>query len=487
MDIKKKNIGHYSYLLILLFLDVWLTKIVALNYNSESLDISFIVFFTLLNILFGIKEVSILDNGLEKKYRFNFIINIVTLLLCGPCVAFVSLLAAALVYIPFNQFRRFRKVDLTSVILHMLSLTISINIMSLIFFQFNGQVFEPNFPNNIFAILFGAVSNFTINVIVIALWIKLYDFQINLVRLIRKEFLWLLRYDLWQAIYALLITNTIRLYFGDMLNFQNSSDFQNDQYIVFIGIIIVAAILYYPIIERLEAFNLLIQFNRQNNDLTLLSQKHKENNKRIIRAFILMLEKRDPYTCGHSERVALYSKIIAKKLGMDESACEMLETAALLHDIGKVGIDIGIINKSDVLTEEEFEEIKKHPEYGAEIIGRMYNGNKKSDDDEFELVLDITCSHHERFDGRGYPRGIAGDDITLEARIIAVADALDAMTSDRPYRAGMPLEQAIEEIKRNCKTQFCPKIVSVFLECVEDGSLTLYNNKSILDQLSVFS
>ncbi len=490
LDKREKSLTHYLYILFLILLDIWLVRSVVLeHYSPDSPVVSLVIFFTILNILFGIKEVIILDNGIEKRYRFNFIINLIALLTCGPLVAYMSILIASLFYIPVNQFRRLGKVDIPSVFLHVLSLTISLNVMSLLFFQLGGQVFEPNFPYNVLAVLVGAIANFAVNTLVFSIWIYLYNFNTNLFRLIRKEFLWLLKYDLWQAIYAILIVNTVRLYFGDIYQqyTHGQSNIGSIELIILTGIIVVAFIFYYPIKERLVAFNLLINFKRQNADLTQLSHKLKQTNKRVIRAFISMLEKRDPYTSGHSERVALYSKTIARKLQLGESRCEMLEMAALLHDIGKMGVDINIINKQERLTDEEYDEIKKHPDYGVEILERIYRDSKQSEDYEFKLICDIANSHHERYDGKGYPKGISGEDISLEARIIGVADAIDAMTSDRPYRAGMTMEQALEELRKGCGTQFCPRVVEAVISYAKDNSLKIEKDSDISKMLSVFS
>lgn len=487
MDKKQRNIAHYLYLLILLIIDVWLLKLIALDYvQSGSQIVIYILLFIFLNVLFGIKEVTILENGIEKKYRFNFILNVMALLMCGPFVAYVSILIASLIYLPINQFRKHKMLDIPSIFLHMFSLTISVNIMSFTFIKMGGRVFESNFPANVFAILAGAAANFIVNILIICIWIKIYDFKSNKIfKLIRKEFLWIIKYDLWQAIYAILIVNTLIVYFEEIKT-KLSHINQKDMFI-FAGVITVAFVFYYPIRERLRSFGLMIEANRQNVDLKILSQKLKENNKRVIRAFISMLEKRDPYTSGHSERVAYYSKIMAEKLCFPRSRCEMLEVSALLHDIGKIGIDINIINKNGKLNDQEFNEIKKHPTYGAEILQKMYNGDNKYIEDEFEMISDIASSHHERYDGGGYPQGKAGEEITLEARIICVADALDAMTSDRSYRKGMCLEDAIEEIKRNTGTQFCPAVVDVLMKCVEDGTLKVCKHSDILKLLNVYS
>jgi HD-GYP domain-containing protein (c-di-GMP phosphodiesterase class II) len=165
------------------------------------------------------------------------------------------------------------------------------------------------------------------------------------------------------------------------------------------------------------------------------------------------LEAKDPFIRGHSNRVAIYATIIARRMDIDEERVELIRQMALMHDIGKIGIPDSIINKEGKLTEEEFAAIKRHPIVSMQIIQPLMT---------YHADISLVRSHHERYDGRGYPDGIGGEDIPLEARILAVADSYDAMTSDRPYRAAMSREAAVAEINRNRGRQFCPRVVDVF-------------------------
>ena len=190
-------------------------------------------------------------------------------------------------------------------------------------------------------------------------------------------------------------------------------------------------------------------------------------------AMAAAIDARDPYTHGHTERVTNYCLAIAKELeGVPEVAGyknfrETLQIAALLHDIGKIGIPDHILNKHGRLTPEEFEEIKKHSVIGATILNPLK---------ELGDVVREIRPHQECFDGSGYPDGLKGNDIPLIARIIAVADAFDAMTTSRPYRKKKSSEEAIQELKRCSGTQFDPIIVSAFLLSYEKGNI-LSNGK----------
>ena len=179
----------------------------------------------------------------------------------------------------------------------------------------------------------------------------------------------------------------------------------------------------------------------------------KKQNSDTLRLLVKAIEAKDAYTCGHSERVMLLSMEIAK--GVDDVDYEALRQAALLHDIGKIAIEDKILNKKFELTEEEYCHIKTHPKRGADIL---------SVSDSLGLISRIIIEHHERFDGRGYPNGHPGERICSEARIIAIADALDAMVSDRPYRKGMNYARAVSNILDEKGKQFDPKMVDIFLE-----------------------
>jgi len=170
----------------------------------------------------------------------------------------------------------------------------------------------------------------------------------------------------------------------------------------------------------------------------------------VIEAITGALDARDPYTCGHSRRVAQLAVQIAKKLGVAAEPRKQLYITGLLHDVGKIGVPDAILLKPDKLTDEEFEVIKRHPSIGHQILSPL---------EPLRYVLPGVLYHHERIDGRGYPHGLSGDKIPLDARILAVADSFDAMTSNRAYRSGMPPEQAIGILADDEGRQSDPEIV----------------------------
>lgn len=171
------------------------------------------------------------------------------------------------------------------------------------------------------------------------------------------------------------------------------------------------------------------------------------------------IDKRDPYTGGHTRRVMEYSKDIAMVMGLPQAEVDEIELAAILHDVGKVAISDEILRKPGGLTEEEYLAMRSHATVSGEIVGRVRR---------LVPLIPGVRGHHERPDGRGYPDGLVAEEIPLCARIIAVADSFDAMTSDRPYRLGMPFIDAATELRANSGTQFDANVVEVFLTLLEE-------------------
>lgn len=173
-----------------------------------------------------------------------------------------------------------------------------------------------------------------------------------------------------------------------------------------------------------------------------------------IQALNKTMEAKDPYTSGHATRVEEYAVGLAEFHGLPFNTVQDIKTAAVLHDIGKLGIDDSILNKASKLSQEEYELIMQHPSIGAEIISNV---------DFLKKVTKMVKYHHERYDGGGYPEGLVGDEIPIEACILAIADAYDAMTSDRPYRRALTQEEALNEISKNAGTQFHPVLAKKFV------------------------
>ena len=194
-----------------------------------------------------------------------------------------------------------------------------------------------------------------------------------------------------------------------------------------------------------------------------MEQKQRQVERITLNAIMAIsntIEAKDTYTSGHSNRVAKCSVAIAKRIGMDEEELKNINYMALLHDIGKIGVPDMILNKKARLDDEEFAIIKKHPARGFDILKN------------FSTIPNMhygALYHHERYDGNGYPVGLSGEAIPFESRIIAIADAYDAMTSDRAYRKALSTDVVIEELLKGRGTQFDPQLAEVLVEMIREG------------------
>ncbi|MBQ0041863.1 MAG: diguanylate cyclase [Lachnospiraceae bacterium] len=206
------------------------------------------------------------------------------------------------------------------------------------------------------------------------------------------------------------------------------------------------------------------QQKKQAEEMTLL----------LIKTLSDTIEAKDEYTRGHSNRVSEYSALIARKMGLPEEEVSNIKYAATLHDIGKIGVPDTILNKPLRLTDEEYEIIKKHSSIGADILKNI---------DVISYTADIARHHHERYDGKGYPEGLKGDENSIGARIVAVADSFDAMNSERIYRKPLSREIIINEITKNRGIQFDPDVADAFLELLEAGEIDKVESKKEVEEV----
>ena len=210
-------------------------------------------------------------------------------------------------------------------------------------------------------------------------------------------------------------------------------------------------------IKSIEQMKTIKKINKE------LSDKREELEKAYLDTIGILrqtVEAKDPYTRGHSDRVSEYSVLIGKKLNLDDNSLHLLKIGGLFHDIGKIGIPDSILLKESKLDDEEYSQIKNHPMIGVHMLGEA---------DLFKDILPIVKHHHERFDGFGYPRKLSGENIPYLARIAAVADSFDAMTSKRSYRNALPLDFVRSEIVKCSGTQFDPNIAKVFIDILDNN------------------
>lgn len=194
-------------------------------------------------------------------------------------------------------------------------------------------------------------------------------------------------------------------------------------------------------------------------------RENKELFMNSISMLAAAIDAKDPYTRGHSERVKDYAMVIARQMSFNAMELERLEIAALLHDVGKIGIDDRILRKPTNLTPEEFEVMKTHPDKGANILSQIQ---------QLADIVPGTRAHHENYDGSGYPQGMKGEEIPIFARVITVADTFDAMTTDRPYQKAFTLEFAMNRIRTMSGIKYDPVVVEAFTRACEDGKVTLH-------------
>ena len=210
----------------------------------------------------------------------------------------------------------------------------------------------------------------------------------------------------------------------------------------------------------IKSIKQMYEIKRINEELAESNQKLEQAYLEMIQTLRYTVEAKDPYTRGHSDRVSEFSVLIGEKLGLSEEQIKILRIGGLFHDIGKIGIPDSILLKTDKLSDDEYSEIKNHPSIGAHILGAA---------SIFKDIIPIVKHHHERFDGRGYPSGLQGEEIPFLSRIAAVADTFDAMTSKRSYRDALDIQYVKDEIQRCKGTQFDPQIADAFLDILENN------------------
>lgn len=212
----------------------------------------------------------------------------------------------------------------------------------------------------------------------------------------------------------------------------------------------------------LEIINVLASQASISIENARLYSNLRDNYLKTISGFANAVETKDKYTHGHSERVMRYTVLLAMKIGVSGEYLEEVKYAGLLHDIGKIGVDDAILNKPGKLTEGEFEQIKNHPELGARII---------ADIPFLKPMVPMVHHHHEWYSGEGYPDSLKGEEIPVGARILSIADAFEAMTSDRPYRKSLSVDETLRILEKQSGTQFDPKFVRLFIELIRESKV----------------
>jgi putative nucleotidyltransferase with HDIG domain len=247
---------------------------------------------------------------------------------------------------------------------------------------------------------------------------------------------------------------------GDIFwcNTENGTELEKEEETMKISSKDSAGVIVYDWEERNKNPNLKIDIK----EILKANKRLYRLNRGTLTALARAIDAKSPWTAGHSERVTHLALKIGRILGLTQKQLENLEQAGLLHDIGKIGISAKILDKPGKLTDEEYRIICEHPVKGANILQPI---------EEYAEVMPVAMQHHEWFNGKGYPDGLSGEEISIGARILSVADVFDALTSDRPYREGMSVEIAIERIRESSGIQFDPKVVDAFLKLLKEESM----------------
>jgi HD-GYP domain-containing protein (c-di-GMP phosphodiesterase class II) len=212
-----------------------------------------------------------------------------------------------------------------------------------------------------------------------------------------------------------------------------------------------------------NSFNLMTdQIERFIKDLQQSAEANRQLFIGTVKGLAAAIDGKDPYTRGHSERVSRFSIAIAQRLGLPDDEVEKIRISALLHDVGKIGIDDSILKKPAALTDEEYEIMKKHPQKGYKIMSQI---------PAMKEFLPGMYMHHEMVNGQGYPQGLKGDEIPLMGKIVAVADTFDAMTTERPYQKAMKFEDALARIESFVGTRYDAGVVAAFTEACKEGQI----------------
>lgn len=458
------NIKIKFYLLTLL-LGLFGVTYMNISIQEKPINIFLLLFFIGLNIVTYLKPIPIVEKDVNRKLGFDFLVNIIGLLTAGYIVVFISSVAGCLI-VTIKQMKNKQWDTIHRSFITLFSIMISVGSMNIVYYLLGGQTGSELILMNIFALLVSMTVNFMLNsfLLILGMNIEQNHSISTLPQKYKGIFAWIYRYFIWGAIYGFILS------FLTLFILKKYSDAIFIVKVVYIvGII---AVLLYLLKERIDSFQLNVKYNKKNQELKELNEILSKSNEIAVKAFLASLEAKDKYTESHSVRVSNYATILAKELGFSEEKLNILQMAGLLHDIGKIKISESILNKKGKLTDEEYQEIKNHPVYGLEILNKMYQ-DSNMDTEEFKMISNITAMHHERYDGRGYPYGLKGEDIPFEARILGVADTFDAMTTTRSYRKGLSIETAREEIEKFSGTQFCPVAAKKFIECIDTGKIKL--------------
>ncbi len=409
-----------KYIVIIIGLSLLLLFFMVKTYSIT--DYSILLMFIILSILV---ESLIVPMPIGAAVSVGFAVSFTAMIIIGPLgAAICSSLGMMLRYVqlPDGSTRHVKNTPLYKVLFNGAQIFISIGLASIVYYKLVGGIFpDVNFYKDIIPLIISICVYVLLNTLIMTKLLSMINNQ-HFNTMFIKGMRWLLP--------NCFIVTSLGIFFSILyLNYGT----------------VIMLLFFGPLLLARYSFKLYLE----------MKQVYIET----VCALTKTVEAKDQYTNGHSQRVAEYAEKLSIKMNIGEKRVETLKTAALLHDIGKIGISDDVLNKPGRLTAEEFEIIKKHSEIGVEILSSV---------DFLKDAREIILSHHEKYNGTGYPSGLEGDKIPIEAYILSVADAFDAMTSDRSYRKGMTIEEALTIIEKDSGTHFHPLVAERFIELIKE-------------------
>jgi putative nucleotidyltransferase with HDIG domain len=406
----------------LFFISIYVTTFIVLAFFIVQTPLQFnidnygdIIFFIIL-VAFTESCTVIFNN---MSFSTGFSIELACYILFGPYITLLVIILgfSARVLKTNSGYKHIFNTPIYGTVFNYCILVLAIISSNYVYLQYGGTFSIDQLSSNIFQIILFCLVFFIVNTAVIS----------SLSALItKKNILYIFMGNIRISVLNILVMSPFGIILAYVFNLYTYG-----------GVIIVLI----PIVLTKYTFSLYIQSKSQYVE--------------TVDALMLAMEARDIYTEGHSKRVAEISTSIAKQLKYNDWKIEHLNMAALLHDVGKIGIDDHILNKPGKLTKEEFDTIKTHPQIGYNILKDIKN---------LESILPIVRNHHERYDGCGYPDGKKANELSLDVFIIQLADSIDAMSTDRPYRKALHTDEVIEEVKKHTGSQFHPKVVEAYFK-----------------------
>lgn len=380
-----------------------------------------LILFIILSILVESYMIKLPNGG---AVSVGYAVSLTTMIVLGPLGAAVCCsigMALRYVKLPSGSIHHICNTPFYKTIFNAAQIFISLGVGSIIYYKFAGNTFaDANFYKSIIPLLISICVYVLLNTMIMTKLLSMLNNQ-SFMTMFIKNMKWLLPNCFIVASLGIFLS-ILYLNYGTAIM------------LLFFG----------PLLLARHSFELYLE----------MKQVYIET----VYALTKAVEAKDQYTNGHSQRVAEYAEKLSVKMGIGDKRIETLKTAALLHDIGKIGISDHILNKPEKLSDEEFEVIKKHPEIGVEILSSV---------DFLKDVREIILKHHEKYNGTGYPTGLKGDEVLIEAYILSIADAFDAMTSDRSYRKGMTAEESINIIEKDSGIHFHPLAAEKFVELIK--------------------